>query len=225
MKRPDATQPNSLRYKFRKKRFERIEAMIRDTLETQASVSILDIGGRRDYWDYLEPDLQSKTHITLVNFEQELTEFSEKSDELNLTSVVGDGCNMPQFEAGSFDIAHSNSVIEHVGSLANMVKYADEIRRVGKKYYVQAPYLWFFLDPHFGVPFIHWLPGPSRALLMHKYKVGFSNTPIEDYREALTEADNIRLVDKALMKRLFPDSSLFKERFCLMTKSLIMVKA
>jgi len=224
MKRPDGSNPKSLGYKFRKKRFEKIERMIRDTLKHQSSVSILDVGGRRDYWDYLEDDLHSKTHITLVNYETELSEFTEKNSNLNMTSLIGDGCNMPQFADDSFDIAHSNSVIEHVGSLSNMIKYADEIRRVGKKYYVQAPYLWFPIDPHFGMPFIHWLPGPSRALIMHKYKVGFSNTPIKDYREALSEADSIRLVDKALIKRLFPESKLSKERFCLLTKSLICVK-
>lgn len=224
MKRPDATNPASLRYKFRKKRFERIEQMIRKRLETESSVSILDIGGRRDYWDYLKADLRPLTHITLVNYEAELTEYSEKSNGLNLTDLIGDGCDLPQFANDSFDIAHSNSVIEHVGSLSKMIDFAKETRRIGRAYYVQAPYLWFPIDPHFGTPLIHWLPGPSRAYLMHKYKIGFSNTPIKDYKEALSEADNIRLVDKTLMRKLFPEAQMHKERFCIMAKSLIMVK-
>ena len=224
MERTDATDPKTLRYKFRKKRFQRIEAMITMRLETQDSVTILDIGGRRNYWHNLSEDLRSKVFITLVNFEEELTEYSEKSDTLNLTSIIGDGCAMPQFEDNSFDIAHSNSVIEHVGSLVKMGDFAAETRRIGKSYYIQAPYLWFPIDPHFGIPLIHWLPCPSRAYMMHKFKLGFSDTPIPDYKEALSEADHIRLVDKTLMNNLFPDAEMFKERFCLLAKSLIMVK-
>lgn len=221
MKRPDATNPKSLRYKFRFKRFKKIDNMIRNILKGQDQVTILDVGGRRDYWDYLSEDLRSKVFITVLNYEEELTEFVEKADNINLTVVIGDGCNMPQYADNSFDIVHSNSVIEHVGSLENMGKYAAEIRRIGKRYYVQAPNLWFPIDPHFGVPLFHWLPDPTRAIILHKYKVGFSNTPVPDYVEALTEADSIKLVDKSLMKRLFPESIFQNEKFMLLTKSIV----
>lgn len=224
MKRIDATDPKSIRYKFRMRRFARIEETIRSFLETQDSVTVLDVGGRRDYWNYLPEDLRDKTHITLVNFEYELEEYEESVDGLQLTPVIGDGCHMPQFADQSFDLVHSNSVIEHVGSLGNMHKFASETRRIGRAYYVQAPYLWFPLEPHFGVPFLHWLPGPTRAQLTHRFNVGYANK-IEDYTDALAEADNINLVDKTLMKRLFPESDMFKERFALMTKSLIMLKS
>ena len=221
MKRPDATRPDSFRYKLRKKRFRHVEAIIRKVLETRDKVTILDVGGRRDYWDYLPEELHDRVYITLVNFEEELTEFVEKNSTLHLKAVIGDGCAMPQYADNSFDIAHSNSVIEHVGTLARMSAFAAETRRIGKRYYVQAPYLWFPLEPHFGVPFFGWLPPPTRAALMHKRKVGFSNTPIPSYSEALAEADFINLPDRTLFKKLFPEAEQKRERFCLMTKSLI----
>lgn len=221
MKRPDATDPKSFRYKFRFKRFKKIEVIIREILETQSVVKILDVGGRRDYWDYLSEELRPKVFITVINYEGELTEFEEKADNINLETVIGDGCNMPQYADNSFDLVHSNSVIEHVGSLENMGKYAAEIRRIGKRYYVQAPNLWFPIDPHFGVPIFHWLPDPTRAVIMHKYKVGFSDTPIEDYVESLSEADSIKLVDKSMMKRLFPECKFQNEKFMLLTKSIV----
>lgn len=222
-KRPNANDPKSTRYKFRKKRFERIEVLIRSLLEDQDEIKIIDIGGRRDYWSYLSSDLRPKVEISLVNFENELTDFKETVDGLRFILEVGDGTSLPQYKDQSFDIAHSNSVIEHVGSMKNMASFAKETRRIGKTYYVQAPYLWFPLEPHFGVPFLHWLPGPTRAQLTHRFSVGFSDK-IEDYKEALAEADFINLVDKTLMKKLFPDAVLHYEKFMFMSKSLIMIK-
>src|SRR3546814_10323990 len=66
----------------------------------------------------------------------------------------------------SFDIAHSNSVIEHVITWDNMKNFARETRRVAAWHYVQTPYFWFPVDPHFyKLPFYHWLPRPLRAKL------------------------------------------------------------
>ncbi|WP_298915887.1 methyltransferase domain-containing protein [uncultured Algimonas sp.] len=223
MKRPDATDPASFRYRLRKRRFRHVERIIRSVAAAQAKVTILDVGGRRDYWDYLPDDLRPIVSITLVNFEDELTNFAQKTDGLDLTTVVGDGCDMPQFADDSFDIVHSNSVIEHVGSLANMGRFAAETRRIGKRYYVQAPYLWFPIEPHYGVPILAWLPPPTRAAITHKHKVGYSDTPIPDYGEALFEADFINLPDKTLFRKLFPDAEQKRERFIGLTKSLIAV--
>lgn len=223
MKRIDATDPKTIRYKFRKKRFARIEAAIRTFLKQQDEVTVLDIGGRRDYWELLSEELRSRVIITLVNFEYELENYNEDADDLRFEVIVGDGCDLSQFEDNAFDLVHSNSVIEHVGSMANMSKFAKETRRLGRAYYVQTPYLWFPLEPHFGVPFFHWLPDPVRAQLLHRFNIGYSEK-IEDYAEALAEIDTINLVDKTLMKKLFPEGNLFRERFALMTKSLIMMK-
>jgi hypothetical protein len=35
---------------------------------------------------------------------------------------------------------------------------ARETVQVGRSYYLQTPNFWFPLEPHYGVPFIHWLP-------------------------------------------------------------------
>lgn len=223
MKRSDSNNPKSLRYKFRRKRFLRIEAAIRDCLASQDMVSVLDVGGRKDYWQGLSEDLRNKVHITLLNRKEDFEDFPGQVDDIKFDAVIGDGCHMPQFADQSFDLVHSNSVIEHVGSLTNMKRFAAETRRVGRTYYVQAPYLWFPIEPHFGVPFLHWLPGPARAQITHRFSVGYAEK--FEYDFALSEADSIKLVDKMLMQKLFPDADMHKEKFALMTKSLIMVKA
>ncbi|WP_255695553.1 methyltransferase domain-containing protein [Rhodohalobacter sp. 614A] len=53
--------------------------------------------------------------------------------------VQGDALDMHMFEDKSFDVVFSNSVIEHVGSFENQRRFADEVRRVGKAYWVQTP--------------------------------------------------------------------------------------
>jgi Methyltransferase domain len=66
----------------------------------------------------------------------------------NFRILVGDGCklNIPD---ESYDIAHSNSVIEHVGSWERQKQFASEIRRVGKSFWVQTPAREFFIEPHY----------------------------------------------------------------------------
>jgi hypothetical protein len=194
--------------------------MLRSILEYKDVVNILDIGGRRDYWQLLDGALVPQVRVTLANLEDELDVGRRENDPLDVTYLVADACHMPQFADRGFDLAHSNSVIEHVGSLSNMARFADETRRVANAYYVQTPYLWFPVEPHFGVPFLHWLPGPTRARLISRYRIGYAPR-MADYRAALDRVDHIEIVDATLMTRLFPDGTLRRERFALMTKSLI----
>src|SRR3546814_5246029 len=54
--------------------------------------------------------------------------------------AVGNACDLHQVPDRSFDIAHSNSVIEHVITWDNMKNFARETRRVAAWHYVQTPY-------------------------------------------------------------------------------------
>lgn len=220
--RPDHNNPRSWTSRFRLNRFKTIENLIRKFNKSE-KIKILDVGGRRDYWNLLSKDIVPRTSITLFNFESELNIHAVENDPLEIQYMQGDGCDMPEFQNQSFDLVHSNSVIEHVGSLQNMARFADEVRRVGNAYYIQTPYLWFPIEPHYGVPFVHWLPGPARAQLLNHYKLGYAGR-VSDYRTAIMTADHTQIVDKKLMHELFPDGVLLKERFALMTKSLIVTR-
>src|SRR2546423_13369969 len=85
---------------------------------------LLDVGGSRWFWSqwgFNEPGLE----IVLLNADP---------DEPGAT--VGDARALP-FPDKSFDVVFSNSVIEHVGLLPDQMRMASEIRRVGKRYFVQ----------------------------------------------------------------------------------------
>jgi SAM-dependent methyltransferase len=75
-----------------------------------------------------------------------------------------------------FDIVYCSSVIEHVTvpkqqiwtlysgaeftrqSRARQRSFADEIKRLGKHYFVQTPNKYFVIESHSWLPFISWLP-------------------------------------------------------------------
>jgi len=122
--------------------------------------------------------------------------------------VKADATALP-FGDGEFDIAYSNSVVEHLPPKAREA-YARELRRVGRRWFVQTPNRWFPIEPHALLPFVHWLPrAAGRAL----WRLGVSGDPY----------DEVRLLDARELRRLFPGSVILRERTGPLTKSLIAV--
>jgi hypothetical protein len=129
---------------------------------------------------------------------------------------------MGQFRAGEFDVVFSNSVIEHLGTLNEQRWMADEIRRVGKRYFVQTPNRYFPLEPHFLVPFFQFLPLRMRVQLVRRFDLGWygmGGIPDPEHAEAVVRS--IRLLSAGELLRLFPDGRLYRERLFGLTKSLI----
>lgn len=137
-----------------------------------------------------------------------------------------------KFKDKYFDIVFSNSVIEHVTlkkkdiwnikssrkfkeeSFANQRKFANEIIRLGKNFYVQTPNKYFLLETHSWLPFIQYLP---RFVLIPFIK--FMNK----FWIKKTQPD-WNLLDKKDMKKLFPSSRILYEKFLFLNKSIIAVK-
>jgi hypothetical protein len=55
-----------------------------------------------------------------------------------------------------FDIATSNAVLEHVGSVANQRRFVSELMRVGRRVFITVPHRFFPLEHHTGIPLLHW---------------------------------------------------------------------
>jgi SAM-dependent methyltransferase len=76
-----------------------------------------------------------------------------------------EGTALP-FATGSFDVVLTNHVIEHVGDEAAQMEHLREIRRVlkpGGTGYLAVPSRWMFVEPHFGLPLLSWLPHAWRT--------------------------------------------------------------
>jgi hypothetical protein len=116
MRRPEADAPNSIRYRMRRARFRWIERILDDILAEKPVARILDMGGRGAYWKLLDPTYHGRVKITLLNLPEDTArETPDAVPGLDLKIETGDATDLPQYADGSFDLAHSNSVIEHVG--------------------------------------------------------------------------------------------------------------
>ena len=176
-------------------------------------IRILDVGGTVSFWRALDFG-QDKVHITLLNVE------SEEVSEDYLTSIAGDARDLSAFSDQSIDIVYSNSVIEHVGGLAQQCQMANEIKRVGKRYFVQTPNRHFPIEPHFLVPTYQFMPLSLRTYLLTKSTLGW--VPREpNWEKAKEIADSVRLLSIRQFAEMFPDASFFYERFGGLTKSVI----
>ena len=73
-------------------------------------------------------------------------------------------------------------MIEHVGNHGAQQRFAEEIRRVGRNYYVQTPNRWFPVEPHFVTPFIHYLPGSLQFPWLLRYGTLWGSSPGPPWR-------------------------------------------
>lgn len=60
------------------------------------------------------------------------------------------------FEDGSFDIATSNAVLEHVGSFERQSFFVQELCRVASRVFVSVPNRFFPIEHHTAIPFAHY---------------------------------------------------------------------
>ena len=217
----DNSDPNSLVSRFRRARSRRVVELIQKIAAEKDGVHIIDLGGEASYWHLFDLDLlkSCKVHITLVN----PGGVEDVWDDTLFTVLDADATDLPQYADHSFDLVHSNSVIEHVGDWLRMEAFAAECRRLAPRYYVQTPYFWFPVEPHFSSLFFHWKSEQSRARALMRRAHGFSQKA-PDVGAAMRDVQHARLLDKAQFRFLYPDATHHDEKVGPLTKSLIAVR-
>jgi len=204
--------------RFRRNRFRLFKSMIESIMMEKDRCHILDVGGEPNYWRLNGADLDwRKVTLTLLN----LVPFEIR--QRGIISVAGDARDLKQYDNLSFDIVHSNSVIEHVGRWDDMVAMANEVRRLAPHYFVQTPYFWFPIEPHARFPAFHWMPESWRYRILMKRSCGFwQKRP--DVGSAVNAVQSAVLLDRKQMQFLFSDAKIVSERFLGFTKSLIAIR-
>jgi len=179
--------------------------------------TILDVGGSQFNWQFIK----SNPKITVLNLLKPLDGEWDDSKK-NFFFESGDATKM-SFQNKSFDIAYSNSVIEHLYTWENQQKFASEVLRVGKAVYVQTPAKVFFMEPHWVTPFIHWLPIKMQSKLARHFTVwGLIAKPSQESIDSFLSER--RLLNYKEFKDLFPGCKIERERFLFLTKSYIAIK-
>jgi SAM-dependent methyltransferase len=190
---------------------------MRPTEETK----VLDVGAEVNPNNYEELQFidiyQWKNNLSAVNISAEHISIIKESYP-EIKAVVCDACKLP-WPDKSFDVVYSNAVIEHVGSFEKQKAMADEIMRVGKRWFVTTPNRWFPFEFHMRLPFITWLPGNgylwigsivSYNHIQGKYRMGGKH-------------NDLRLMSARELQGCFPDSKIIKQRVTIMAETLIAV--
>lgn len=201
--------PDSLSAHLRRRRWERFARAFPDL----ADMHVLDVGGDARSWRIagLRP-----AHVTLLNVTaQEVTEDW-------MTSVVGDACDMPS-GLPTVDVVYSNSVIEHVGGHWRRQRFGKGIRGAADRYWVQTPYRYFPIEPHFLAPGLQHLPRAVQAQIVIRWPIG-NYAMVRDRATALRRLMGIELLSRSELAAYFPSATIERERFLGLTKSLIAVE-
>lgn len=190
-----------------------------ETLGPTSDQKLLDVGGYPWFWTSTHPLVGT---IDCINLDDQQWN-TESFPNHHIRCLTGDGCEL-EFSDQSYDIAFSNSVIEHVGSWENQMAFAREIRRVGISIWVQTPAFECPIEPHYLAPCIHWFPKEfRRKTLRFLTPWGWIAKPSKDLVDAMV--DGIRLLTKKEMVILFPDCTILTERICgVIPKSYIAVR-
>jgi hypothetical protein len=217
----DNTVPTSLASRMRAARSKYLRDMIERVYSQKGSCSVVDVGGDREYWDIFGQSYLRSRNVTIVLANLKFEGESDAGDGI-FRYVGADARALSRFEGKQFDISHSNSLIEHVGSWKDKKSAADETRRIAHSYYVQTPNYWFPIEPHFLVPGFQFLPKPARIALLRKKGWGWVGRA-ESYSDAAELVEGCDLLSTTEMRTLFPDAEIIRERFMLLTKSLIAI--
>jgi hypothetical protein len=195
---------------FRRKRLASLYRDLRITGQTR----LLDLGGDSFFWELAASIGLPVPCVTVVNLYPSRNQLPP-----GVRWVVADGTRLP-FRDCEFDVAFSNSVIEHLGNEGAQECFAREARRVARSLFVQTPSRSFPVEPHLISPFIHWLPRWMQSGLLRNFTVwGLVTRPSQDYCDRFLS--EVRLLDADQMGKLFPGVAIRRERWMGITKSLI----
>ncbi len=204
------SRSDSLSTRLREKRFSLFLSMLS---KLEYPIMILDVGGTIEYWEAMKIEKVEGISITILN-----TEKCEMKNQM-FTYIQGDARDL-KFPNKYFDVVFSNSVIEHVGGIDEQFRMAQEITRVGKRYFIQTPDKSFFIEPHFLFPYFQFLPKEWRIWLLMNLKLGWFKRQTS-LAQAQNIAESISLLKKQELLSLFPGCHIFEEKIFGITKSFI----
>lgn len=195
--------------KFRKRR----GVLILKAFPDLESMRVLDLGGSVHFW-FESGLIDHVGQVVIYNISSSEVDIASQSNT-KIEFKLYDGAHLPEKDL-SFDLVLSNSVLEHI-PLCGRGQVAREMMRVGKRGFVQTPAFEFPVEPHFVLPFIHWLP---RAI--GRYFVRLSPWAILSHHSSAVQDAyfaEVQLLSKTDVTDLYPAKPIRSERFMGLPKS------
>jgi hypothetical protein len=186
--------------------------LLLDRYPELGSMRVLDLGGTSSFWARAPVRPSS---VVLLNLAHD-----EDDDVPWITSVVGDVCTPPEvIRRERFDLVFSNSVIEHVGGHVRRMQMAEFAMDSADRYWIQTPYRYFPIEPHWLFPGFQFLPPNLQARIGARWPLTWAGRV--SYDVALGHALEVELLGRTQLRYYFPDAAILRERVAGLTKSLI----
>ena len=218
---------------FSRKAREKRASMFRDAFMLDENTKILDLGSETgsNIHAVLQGTLVKPENVYIADIDPGLIERGK--DEFGFVPIwIGESKTLP-FPDGYFDIVYCSSVIEHVTvpkeyvwsmysgsefvreSLKHQKEFADEIKRVGRQYFVQTPHKYFPIESHSWLPFVALLPRRILIPVLHLTNSFWVKKTSPDWH----------LLDKKEISNLFKDAKIITEKSFGLSKSIMAVRS
>lgn len=208
-----ADHPGSLARRARDGRWTEVLTRLPDL----ASLRVVDLGGTVEFW------VAAPVHpvaVTVVNLEAPGAPTPEW-----IETVQGDACRAVDLLNGQrFDLAFSNSTIEHVGGHARCEEFASAVAALAPRHWIQTPYRYFPLEPHWLFPGFQFLPAAARCEVARRWPLGWASSRGLDVGDATSDVLATVLLGRRELSYYFPDSEILSERVLGVTKSLVALR-
>lgn len=175
---------------------------------------VIDLGGTVDWWMSFPV---RPTSLTVVNLDV------QESRVPYIQVHTGDACSAAIRELGTFDLVFSNSLLEHVGGPSRRLSLSQNIHNLAKQWWIQTPYRYFPIEPHWVFPGQQWLPLAARARISRHWHLGHMRS--DSHRQAVSDCLHTELLSLTEMRFLFGGSEIWKEKVLGLTKSLVAIRS
>jgi len=166
-------EPDSLAVRVATKVRRDIFRIFMGEVQPRPSDLVLDLGVTSDQTfsssNYFEALYPYKDHIVAAGLQE--ASFLEQLYP-GVRYLQANALDLP-FADQTFDVVHSSSVLEHVGSIGNQARMISECLRVARRAIcLTTPNRWFPIEFHTQLPLVHWLPKPACRQIFRRLGFG-----------------------------------------------------
>jgi hypothetical protein len=203
----DPDRAGSFTHQCRQRRIEEFKRRFPDLPDMR----VLDLGGTAVSWSVLG---MRPLSVTLVNLDH------AGEPEPWMEVVRADACTGG---FGQYDLVFSNSLMEHLGGHTRRQQFADVVQESAPAWWVQTPYRYFPVEPHWVFPFFQFLPFRARLAICRHWRTLHMTAP-KEIAAAAELVSSVELISATEMRAYFPGSDIWFERMAGLPKSLVAIE-